>query len=68
MGSLALQTTASTPNLGTERVRVEYAAPRAPALFVHKTCRQALDLPLSFRLTAVVLVTAVIALALLLQA
>ncbi len=61
-----MQTTASTPKLGTERVRVDAAAPHA--LFVHKRCREALDVSWSFKLTAVVLVTAVVALALLLQA
>ena len=67
-GSRALQTTASTPKFGTEQVRTEDTAPLVPALVVHKRCRDALELPLSFKLTAVVLTTAVVALALLLQA
>ena len=63
-----MQTTASTPKIGTERARAADAAPTVVAAFVHKRCRQALELPLSFKLTAVVVVTAVVALALLIQA
>ena len=62
-----MQTRAFTPKVVTDRVRVEDAAQHTPALFVHKRCRQALDIPLSFEMTAVILVTAVVALALILQ-
>ena len=60
-GSRAMQTTAATPKFG---VRAE----DTPTPCIHKRCRQALALPLSFKLTAVVVVTAVVALALVLQA
>ncbi len=63
-----MQTTASTTKISTERVRSERAAPTVAAPFVHKRFRQALNLPLSFRLAAVVPATAVVALALILQA
>ena len=52
-GSRALQTTASTPKFG---IRAE----DTPTPCVHKRCRDALHLPLSFKLTAVVLTTAVV--------
>ena len=59
-----MQTTASTPKLLTERVRAEDT--HMPC--IHKRCRDALEFPLSFKLTTVMIVTAVVALALLLQA
>ena len=62
-----MQTTASTPKIRAERVRAVDAVPRAPTLFVHRKCRQVLDLSWPFKLTAVALVTAVVALALLIQ-
>ena len=63
-----MQTTASTPKIKAEQVHAEEAATLVAAPFVHKRFRQALELPLPFKLTAVVVVSAVIALALLLQA